>query len=56
MNGECDGDRDSYDVMILLTGRYDFHDMQAGTTSVILLPANEYIIGTTFKIGAPIYF
>merc|ERR1711974_459395 len=23
----CDGDRDSYDAMVLLTGRYDFGDM-----------------------------
>ena len=35
MNSLCDGDRDSYDAMVLLTGRYDFGDMgQPGFTLV----------------------
>ena len=27
VNSKCDGDRDGYDAMVLLTGRYDFGDM-----------------------------
>ena len=30
MNSQCDGDRDSYDAMILLTGRFDYHDVRPG--------------------------
>ena len=26
MNSQCDGDMDSYDAMVLLTGRYGFKD------------------------------
>ena len=35
MNSQCDGDRDSYDAMVLLTGRYDYQDMTPGSTHVI---------------------
>ena len=27
MNSQCDGDRDSYDAMVLLSGRYDFQEI-----------------------------
>ena len=30
MNSQCDGDRDGYDAMVLLTGRYDYTDMRPG--------------------------
>ena len=30
VNSQCDGDRDSYDAMILLTGRFDYHDVRPG--------------------------
>ena len=30
VNSPCDGDRDSYDAMVLLTGRSDFRDMKPG--------------------------
>jgi len=30
VNSQCDGDRDSYDAMVLLTGRYDYRDMRPG--------------------------
>ena len=28
VNNDCDGDRDSYDAMVLLTGRYDFEEIK----------------------------
>ena len=27
VNGDCDGSRDSYDAMVLLTGRLDLNDV-----------------------------
>jgi len=30
VNSQCDGDRDGYDAMVLLTGRYDYTDMRPG--------------------------
>ena len=30
VNSNCDGDRDSYDAMVLLTGRYDYEEMGGG--------------------------
>jgi len=30
VNSLCDGDRNSYDAMVLLTGRYNYHDMRPG--------------------------
>ena len=32
VNSECDGDRDGYDAMVLLTGRFDYHDVLPGRT------------------------
>ena len=41
VNSKCDGDRDGYDAMVLLTGRYDFGDMgQPGFTHVLGLMPN----------------
>ena len=40
VNSNCDGDRDSYDAMVLLTGRYDYEEMGGGdpeSTSFCLL-------------------
>ena len=28
VNNDCDADRDSYDAMVLLTGRYDFEEIK----------------------------
>ena len=42
VNSKCDGDRDGYDAMVLLTGRYDFGDMgQPGFTHVKLAYRTE---------------
>lgn len=30
VNSQCDGDRDSYDAMVLLTGRFDYRDVRPG--------------------------
>ena len=30
VNSGCDGDRDSYDAMVLLTGRYDWEGLAGG--------------------------
>ena len=32
VNSECDGDRDGYDAMVLLTGRFDYRDVLPGRT------------------------
>ena len=40
VNNDCDADRDSYDAMVLLTGRYDYEEMGGGnpeSTSFCLL-------------------
>ena len=29
VNNDCDADRDSYDAMVLLTGRYDFEEIKS---------------------------
>lgn len=34
VNGNCDGDQDSYDAMVLLTGRYDWKDLANPTGSI----------------------
>ena len=34
VNSQCDGDQDSYDVMVLLTGRYDYQDLKGATPGV----------------------
>jgi len=34
VNSKCDGDRDAYDAMVLLTGRYDFGDLMSEGSSI----------------------
>ena len=35
VNSQCDGDRDSYDAMVLLTGRYDFQDLKGASHTLV---------------------
>ena len=55
MNSQCDGDRDSYDAMILLTGRFDYHDVRPGLTIFFIFirgKALGFIMVSYFGMGA----
>ena len=49
MNSQCDGDRDGYDAMVLLTGRYDFQDMRPGPGFRMSLKFSSYH-GIAFRV------
>ena len=55
MNSQCDGDRDSYDAMILLTGRFDYHDVRPGLKIFFIFirgKALGFIMVSYFGMGA----
>jgi len=50
VNSQCDGDRDGYDAMVLLTGRYDYQDMRPGGSIGYALTGQVCTIAPTMTL------